>query len=165
VSIPPPRLSPPRSLDDTDRLFRAAYALCGTRADAEELVHGTFTRAPRRPRRLRRPDDPVDLMRVLCRAWHDLQQPRAAGSARGRRPHAIEWVVDRGADPDLRTGHVRLAYRAIRDLPPPLREAIAAVDVLGLSNRDAARALRIRRCTLTGRLHHARERIAAALED
>jgi DNA-directed RNA polymerase specialized sigma24 family protein len=30
------------------------------------------------------------------------------------------------------------AYEAISDLPPPLREAITAVDVLGLSNRDAA---------------------------
>lgn len=140
---------PPRPLDDTDRLFRAAYALCGSDADAEELVHETFTRALRRPGRVRRRDERVQLMRVLRRAWHDLQQPQVAGPARGGPRHATEWVVDAGADPDLRAGHVRLAYEAIPDLPPPLREAIAAVDVLGLSHRDAARALRIRRRTLT----------------
>jgi hypothetical protein len=117
--------------------FAPCNPLCGTGAHAEELVHETLTRALRRPGRVRRRDDPVHLMRVPRRAWHDLQQPRAAGSARGRRPHAIEGVVDGGGDPDLRAGHMA-GLRATSDLPPPRREAITAVDVLGLSNRDAA---------------------------
>jgi len=72
--------------------------------------------------------------------------------------------VDRGGDPGEVALDVQLAYEAMRELSPPQREAIAAVDVLGLSYRDAAKALRIRQGTLMSRLSRARERIAAALE-
>jgi RNA polymerase sigma-70 factor, ECF subfamily len=43
-----------------------------------------------------------------------------------------------------------------------LREALVAVDVVGLRYREAARALGIRETTLTTR-HRARQRVAQAL--
>ena len=48
-------------------------------------------------------------------------------------------------------------------LPDDFRDALVAIDVVGLSYREAARALRVREATITTRLHRARQRVAAAL--
>jgi DNA-directed RNA polymerase specialized sigma24 family protein len=58
---------------------------------------------------------------------------------------------------------VRAAFGAIHELSPKLRDAIAAVDLFGLSYGEAARALRIRRGTVQSRLASAREQVSAAL--
>ena len=102
------------------------------------------------------------LMRALRNTWIDWQRARAA------RPNpsggeAVDWVVDDSADPHAAV-EVQTAYEAMRELSPPLREAIAAVDVLGLSYKEAARSLRIRPGTLMSRLSRARDRVADALE-
>jgi RNA polymerase sigma-70 factor (ECF subfamily) len=104
-------------------------------------------------------------MRVLRNTWVDFHRARSARPDTSGPPEAIEWVVDRAGDPGAVALDVQMAYEAMRELSPPLREAIAAVDVLGLSYRDAAKALRIRQGTLMSRLSRARERIAAALEE
>jgi RNA polymerase sigma-70 factor (ECF subfamily) len=44
-----------------------------------------------------------------------------------------------------------------------LREAVVAVDIVGLSYRDAARALGTKEGTIMSRLHRGRGQIAAAL--
>jgi RNA polymerase sigma-70 factor, ECF subfamily len=149
----------------TDRLFRAAYVLCGSQADAEDLARETLARVLERRGRLTPRGDPARLMRVLRRTWIDLQRTRSCRPAASGSPETPDWVVDQARDHDLTARDVQLAYEAIRDLSPPQREAIAAVDVLELSHRDAARALRIRRRTLTKRLSSAREHISAALEE
>ena len=82
-----------------------------------------------------------------------------AGGADG-----VEWLVDGSADPQLALD-AQVAYEAMRELPEPQREVIAAVDVMGLSYKEAARALRIRQGTLMSRLSRARDRVAAALEE
>ena len=46
-------LDPTRLGDHVDRLYRAAWALSGSREDAEDLVQETFTRLLARPRLLR----------------------------------------------------------------------------------------------------------------
>ncbi len=51
----------------------------------------------------------------------------------------------------------------IAALPEDRRLALVAVDVLGLSYRDAARALRVREATITIRLFRAREQVAKQL--
>jgi RNA polymerase sigma-70 factor (ECF subfamily) len=158
------RPSTDRSLDDTERLFRAAYALCGSWADVEELVLEAFASAISRRRFVRSRGDAVHLMRALRRTWIDHQCTRPARPAATRPPEPIDWVVDPGADPHVLALDVQRAYDAIGKLSPQQREAIAAVDVLGLSPRDAARALRIHQHTLTSRLYHAREGIAAVLK-
>src|SRR6185503_2705878 len=68
------------------------------------------------------------------------------------------------SDPGITALEVSAAYAAMRELSDPLREAIVAVDVVGLSYRQAAHALRIREGTVMSRLSRARERVAAALE-
>ena len=51
-------------------------------------------------------------------------------------------------------------YATIAALPEDRRLALVAVDVLGLSYREAARALRVREATITTRLFRARKQVA-----
>ena len=46
-------LDPERLGDHIDRLYRAAWAMCGSREDAEDLVQETYAQVLRKPRRLR----------------------------------------------------------------------------------------------------------------
>ena len=56
----------PRAIGDhIDRLHRAAWALCGSREDAEDLVQETFARVLAKPRLLRREDDLAYLLRAM----------------------------------------------------------------------------------------------------
>ena len=52
---------------------------------------------------------------------------------------------------------------AIEALPQDFREALVAVDVVGLSYREAARVLGTREATITTRLFRARQRVARTL--
>src|SRR5262252_9514174 len=71
----------PQSLPQhTDRLYRAAWALSGSREDAQDLVQETFTRVLARPRFLHGQDELAYLLRVLRNTF--LTQRRTAS----RRP-------------------------------------------------------------------------------
>jgi RNA polymerase sigma-70 factor, ECF subfamily len=58
-------LDPTRLGDHLDRLYRAAWALSGSREDAEDLVQETYARVLSRPRFLRNDDDLGYLLRTL----------------------------------------------------------------------------------------------------
>src|SRR3954469_17327275 len=58
-------LDPARLGDHIDRLYRAAWALSGSREDAEDLVQETYARLLARPRLLRKEDDLGYLLRAL----------------------------------------------------------------------------------------------------
>jgi RNA polymerase sigma-70 factor (ECF subfamily) len=55
-------------------------------------------------------------------------------------------------------------FPAIARLPESFRLALVAVDVAGLSYREAARALGAPEATVTTRLHRARRRVARELD-
>jgi len=150
--------------DHLDRLYRAAYVLCGSREDAEDLVQETYERVLRRPRFLRNDNDLAYLMRVLRNTF-----ARAQGKHRSRPTtlmptEDIEWVQDPEADPTGSVLEMRAAFAAIATLSDPLRETIVAVDLVGLPYREAAHALGVREGTIMSRLHRARERVAEALD-
>jgi RNA polymerase sigma-70 factor (ECF subfamily) len=154
----------PQSLPQhVDRLYRAAWALCGSREDAEDLVQETFSRVLSRPRVLQGDDELYYLMRVLRNTF--LTSLRTAS----RRPvtaAALEDIVAADPRPTSRPEHaieVQEIYAAIAELSEDFRLALVAVDVLGLSYREAARALRVREATLTTRLFRARKQMAARL--
>jgi RNA polymerase sigma-70 factor (ECF subfamily) len=149
--------------DYASRLYRAAHALCGSSTEAEDLVQETFARVLARPRRVRRGGERAYLMRVLRNTWIDFQRARAArpDPAGGE---AIDWVLDVESDPGGLALDVKLAYEGMRELPAPQREAIVAVDILGLAYKEAARALRIRTGTLMSRLARGRDRLASEME-
>ena len=65
---PPDRMLDPSTLGDhIDRLFRAAWALSGSRAEAEDLVQETFARVLAKPRRIRNEDDVGYLLQLAPR--------------------------------------------------------------------------------------------------
>lgn len=148
--------------DHVGRLYRAAYGLCGSREAAEDLVQDTFERVLRRPRFIRREDDLGYLLRVLRNVW--------VSSGRASRPTLVPLEDDEdralaGAD-DVTAQVVEAGavYEALQKLTPPLREAVVAVDVVGLSYREAARALGTKEGTIMSRLHRGRGQIAAEIE-
>jgi RNA polymerase sigma-70 factor (ECF subfamily) len=157
-------LDPQRLGDHVDRLFRAALALCGDRHDAEDLVQETYARVLARPRLLRRDDDLGYLLRVLRNTF--LNGVRAAG----RRPTPLELDPERdglarATDPRHPEAALEVSelFAAIAMLPGDQRDAVVAVDVVGLSYGEAARALRTKEATITTRLHRGRARLAQAL--
>ena len=155
----------PNSLGDhLDRLYSVALTLCGAREPAEDLVQETYARVLARPRLLRGDDDLAYLVRVLRNTW--ISQGRAAARRPVTRPLPDDPEVLPGAaslEPEARLEADRLRD-AILALPDQLRDVLLAVDVAGLSYRDAGRALRIREATVTGRLHRARKAVVRDLE-
>src|SRR5688500_12722684 len=91
-------LDPARLGDHLDRLYRAAWALCGSREDAEDLVQETYARVLARPRLLRNDDDLGYLLRALRNTF--LNQKRT--ERRRLRPGPLPEQLDLVADPQAR---------------------------------------------------------------
>ena len=153
-------LDPARLGDHLDRLYRAAYALCGSREEAEDLVQETYVRVLTRRRLLRREDDLAYLLRALRNTFVAGRRP-----LRARVAHApLDEELDRSPGPGPEeVVEQRRVYGAIAELPPDFRDAIVAIDVAGLSYSEAARALRVPEGTVTSRLARARTQVAERL--
>ena len=163
TTAPARRLDPNHLGDHLDRLYRAAWALCGSREDAEDLVQETYARVLQKPRMLRSEEDLGYLLRVL-RNTHFSRLRAAARRPRAEPlPDELDRIEDRGAATPDKALHSSELYALIAELPDPFREALVAIDVVGLSYREAARALRVREATITTRLYRARQRLAHAL--
>jgi RNA polymerase sigma-70 factor (ECF subfamily) len=157
----PRRLDPDRAVEHLPRLYRAARALCGSREEAEDLVQETFARVLARPRLIRGEDELGYLLRALRNTL--ISQRRAAARRPATVPMVDELTSGAGGDP-VETVEARRVYSVIHALPDEFREALVAVDVAGLSYREAARALEIAEGTLTSRLFRARDRVARELD-
>ncbi len=123
--------------DHLDHLYRAAWALCGDREDAEDLVQETYARVLGRPRILRREGDLGYLMGALRNTFLDGR--RAA--ARRPPPDALpldDHLAGRASGEPAAVFEAAAVYGAIAALPDDFRDVIVAVDVVGLSYREAA---------------------------
>jgi RNA polymerase sigma-70 factor (ECF subfamily) len=126
-------------------------------------VQETYLHVLRKPRLLRSEDDLGYLLRVLRNTFYSRYRAEA------RRPRAAELADHEDlperrpiAAPDaIAESHEVLA--AIAELPEPYREAVAAVDLAGLSYSQAARALGTRPGTIMSRLHRGRGQVARML--
>jgi RNA polymerase sigma-70 factor (ECF subfamily) len=151
-------LDPARLGDHLDRLYRAARALCGSREDAEDLVQETYARVLARPRLLRQDDDLGYLLRALRNTY--INRVRSAS----RRPQTRQLLEDDGPSERESRFDPREIMAAVASAPHVYRDAVIAVDLLGMSYREAARALRVREATLTTRLHRGRHHVARQLQ-
>lgn len=158
------RLDPARLGDHLDRLYRAAWALTGSREDAEDLVQETYARVLKRPRLLRSEDDLGYLLRVLRNTHFSAHRAAKRRLRPEPLPEDLDRIEDRSATQPEQALDARELYGLIEALPDVFRDALVAVDLLGLSYRDAARSLRVREATVTTRLYRARQRLADALD-
>jgi RNA polymerase sigma-70 factor (ECF subfamily) len=163
---PEHQLDPEGLGDHLDRLYRAAWALCGSREEAEDLVQDTFARVLARPRIVRGDDDLGYLLRVLRNTF--ISKRRTAGRrpvAAGVAPEELELPDPRRATQPEAAAATREVFAIIAGLRDDFRDAITAIDVVGLSYAEAARALRVREGTVTSRLYRARAQVAKALRE
>jgi RNA polymerase sigma-70 factor (ECF subfamily) len=150
-------LDPNRLPDYIDLLYRAAWALCGSRHDAEDLVQETFATVLKRPRLLRTDNDIGYLLRALRNTYATRYRIAA------RRPATRQLFEDDAPPVDESRINAREIMQAIASAPAPYRDAVIAVDLLGLSYREAARSLHTREATITTRLHRGRQHVAGEL--
>jgi RNA polymerase sigma-70 factor, ECF subfamily len=140
-----------------------ALGLCGSAADADDLVQETYLQVLRKPRLLRSDDDLGYLIRVLRNTFYSRHR------AEGRRPRTTELPEDigpaagRGGPTPEDVVASREVLAAVAALPEPFRETVAAVDLAGLSYKEAARALGTNKGTVMSRLYRGREQVADAL--
>ena len=160
---PDRQLDPEALGDHIDRLYRAARGLCGSREEAEDLVQETFVRVLRKPRLIRSEDDLGYLLRVLRNTFISTRRAAARRPQATAPPETLDLIEDRAsAQPEARL-EAEEVYTAIAALPEDFRDAVVAIDLVGLSYREAARMLRVREATITTRLHRGRQRITRAL--
>jgi RNA polymerase sigma-70 factor, ECF subfamily len=157
------QLDPQALGDHTDRLYRAARALGASREEAEDLVQETFARVLRRPRTLTADNDVGYLLRTLRNTFLSTRRTASRRPRTAPLPDQLEFVADRRAVRAEASAEAAEVYAAISVLPDDFREALVAIDVVGLSYGEAARWLGVREATITTRLHRARQRVARAL--
>jgi RNA polymerase sigma-70 factor (ECF subfamily) len=158
----PHRLDPDRAVEHLPRLYRAARAWSRSREEAEDLVQEMYARVFARPRFLRGENELGYLLPALR---NTLVSQRRAES---RRPQTEPLLEDlalgaRPSDDPAEAAESRHVFAAIHELPAEFRDALVAVDVVGLSYREAAQALGVPEGTVTSRLFRARDRVVDAI--
>ncbi len=140
-------------------MYRAAWALCGSREDAEDLVQDTFANVMQRPR-IVHGDERAYLLQALRNTFYTRLRTQSRQPQTTAMPDYHELVDTRSPAPDrvAETGEI---LTAIAELPEDFRLAIVAIDIIGLSYAEAAQALDTPEATITTRLYRARRRIAA----
>ena len=139
--------------------------MCGSRDLAEDLVQETYVNVLARPRLLRRDDDLGYLIKALRNTWYSHlrgeRKRREAADARDLEPD--ELAARPGPKDPEAALEASAVLEALAELPRAFREAVAAVDVAGLSYAEAARALGVRQGTIMSRVYRGREQVARAL--
>jgi RNA polymerase sigma-70 factor, ECF subfamily len=150
-------------LPELDLLYRTAWSLTRSDADAQDLVQDTLLRAYRAIDRFdgRYP-----------RAWLlTIMRNANINRARKRQPDLLvdpEATFERSVDNAELTGPEEVLIgatfdatveRGFRNLPDKFREVIELVDLNGLSYQETADVLDVPVGTVMSRLHRARKRI------
>src|SRR5437764_14654489 len=124
VGAPARRLDPDHLGDHLDRLYRAAWALCGSREDAEDLVQETCARVLQKPRMLRAEGDLGYLLRVLRNTHFSRLRTAARRPRADPLPDELDRVADRNARHPEAALHASELYAQIAALPDAFREAL-----------------------------------------
>lgn len=155
--LAPHVLDPAALTDHIDALYRVAWAMCGSRQDAEDLVQTTFLRVLKRPRIIRNENERGYLLKALRNTYFTRYRTLA------RQPQTLPLRDDDTLPAAQPTSNSRELMEAIATAPTRYRDAVIAVDVLGLSYREAARTLHTCEDTIASRLYRGRQHIAREL--
>ena len=143
--------------DHLDRLYRAALGMTGSPADAEDLVQDVCVRVLAKPRVISGTDDLGYLLRVLRNTSISNHRTAARRPATATAPEDLErFEATTVADPE-RAFEARQLYARIAALPDHQRDVLVAVDLLGLSYKEAADSLGVPTGTIMSRLYRARQ--------
>ena len=156
-------LDPQTLGDHLDRLFRAAWALCGSREDAEDLVQETYERVLRRPRFIRREDDLAYLYRTLRHTYFNTRRTASRRPQVAAQLDDVQAASSRADVQPEKAAETKLVLDVVAGLPQPMREVLVAVDLVGLSYAEAGKALGVHENTIPSRLARARLKVADAL--
>lgn len=150
--------------DHVDRLYRAAWGLCGSRADAEDLVQDTFAKVLAKPRHVRGEDDIGYLLQVLRNTFISSRRAAARRIAPIPVPEGYEPADPSHARQPERAAETREVFAVISGLKDVYRDALIAVDVVGLSYAEAAELLDTKEATITSRVYRARQQVASGMD-
>jgi len=167
-----------RLVDDYGgQLYHLAFRLCGHRDDAEDLVQDVFLRAIRAWDGFRGDADPTTwLFRIAvnaCQRMHRRRsgEPTHIGSLDTPLPFGdprIAVVPDEQDDAVQQRIHAealeRLESEVVR-LPDAFRIPLVLKDIVGCSVREIADILDIKEGTVRSRVHRARLRLRAAVDE
>jgi RNA polymerase sigma-70 factor, ECF subfamily len=168
LTSPPPTPTGTRVLDPAtlaqhvDRLMRAALSMTNSRADAEDLVQEVCLRVLAKPRMVRG-NELAYLHGVLRNTFISDYQMRVRRRTSPAEPESFSHVPAGAADdPEVLALH-REVRQAISDLPAHYRDAVVAVDVLGLPYAEATEALGVATGTIMSRLYRGRAAVAESV--
>ena len=145
-------------------LRRFALSLCGSPADAEDLVQASIERALRAQEQWRA-GTRLDswLFRIAQNLWRD--QKRAARRRMVDLEEAAGLSGEDGREIVGLRARLRAVQRAFAALPPEQQSVLAIVVLQGASYEDAAHALGVPKGTIMSRLARARAALAAKVSD
>lgn len=142
-----------------DSLYNTAYRMTRSSEDAEDLVQETYARLLARPRLLRNEDDLGYLLRALRNTFLNQKRSESRRLRPGPLPDQLDLVADSHARQPEAALEAAELFAAVAALPGDFRDVLVAVDIAGLSYKEAAGALRIREGTVMSRLYRARQQV------
>ena len=113
---------------------------------------------------LRNEDDLGYLLRALRNTFLNRKRTESRRLQAGPLPEQLDLVADpqaRRPEDVLEAGEL---YAAVAALPGDFRDVLVAVDIAGLSYKEAASALRIREGTVMSRLYRARQQVVRRID-
>jgi RNA polymerase sigma-70 factor (ECF subfamily) len=144
------------------RLYRAARAILGDDAEAEDVVQDTYVRAFKALASFR---GEAALSTWLTRiAVHEAIARRRARARLAPADEEAEMATDRTPEREVADAELaRLVEKQIDLLPDGLREALVLRDVEDMPTAEAAEVLGVTEEALRVRLHRARRALAASV--
>jgi RNA polymerase sigma-70 factor, ECF subfamily len=157
------------------RLFRIGVRMCGSAAEAEDLVQDTLLQGFLKWRQFEGRSDPATWLYTiagrLCQRRHRRRagEPTRMESLSALSPSPGDPIVALPAagegplDEHLRKDAEQAVSKALAQLPPHVRLPLVLADIAELSTSEVARILALKEATVKTRVHRARLILRRAL--
>jgi RNA polymerase sigma-70 factor (ECF subfamily) len=147
------------------RAFAFALQLAGNRDDAMDIVQEAYLRLHGRWAECERPDKAVAWLYTIVRNLAIDHLRWRARRAEAGIDDSLHASAQQGPEEDAaRNQRMRRLWAAIAGLPPEQREILLLRDWHGLNYSEVAEVLGLSIGTVSSRIHHARQRVRAAME-